>query len=340
MKRIVLSFLLPFLCSEVTYSQLTNFSKIHISEGAVFSTDTEIFNHGEIVNYGRLKLQNNLQNNSFFISNGILIIEGENTLEVSGNTAELAHLVLNGDVILKSGIKITGSLNFLSGYILTDTNTAIEFGPQATYVNAGDKSHIIGRVIRSGNGPFRFPLGNGEDLRAIEIDEQNGLPVLADYKAENPLNLSISTDAEIESVNNLEYWRVFSSGLTRIQITGSESVYLNDHTVWAKLPEATNSGPEGLKITSGKHRNIVKGLLVWPNPTNGEFSLAFTGMNDDDEVTADIIHQDGHVIRHLEGTVKNLRKIYKLPDNLAASSLKIRVVNHNEVFTQTLLLHK
>ena len=91
-----------------------------------------------------------------------------------------------------------------------------------------------------------------------------------------------------------------------------------------------------------RSRDIKPAIGVYPNPTEGEFFLKLSGMNENEMVTVDITNQDGSTIMHKEGYVKNLRKAYFLPETLPATELTVRVVREgsNKSLYQKMILNK
>lgn len=324
-------------------AQLTNYAQIHISEGAVLATQMEVLNHGNITNKGVMELRSSLENNAAFSSAGTLIFSGEEGIqEVSGqNVTEVDRLILRNDVLLNTTLKVKDELEFEAGSIYTRVGARLELEEGAGYRGAGNISHVAGEMAKTGNGAFTFPLGDGFSMRSFDMEDLGGNTVVASYVAESPMGLSMSMDHALESISDREYWYVRSE--TReggdVKLKKESLAYLRSD-VWTPSPRTVTLNKEGFRFTSGNSREIVKGIGVWPNPTEGVFSLGLTGMNDNDDIRVDILHQNGSVVRHLEGKVKDLRKAYTLPGNLATTSLKIRVVNNGEVLTQTLVLNK
>lgn len=342
MKKILLTCYLSILIVFGVNAQLANYSQIHISEGTIFTANTEVINNSNLTNKGALELKSNLINNAVLSSGGVLIFSGEKMQQISGrNAAEVARLTVKNDILLNTTLKIKEELELESGYVYTGEGAVLELGKNAGYSNAGNMSHVAGVMTKVGNGSFTFPVGDGFSMRSFYVEDLGGSKVTVSYVAESPMALSVSMDEVMESINEREYWHVRSEAKegTVIKLTNCQLVYLRSD-IWTPAPDILWLDKEGFMFTFGNSRKVVKSIGVWPNPTDGIFSLSLTGMKDDDDIQVDILHQDGRIVRHLEGKVKELRKIYTLPADLATTSLKVRVVNNGEVLTQTLVLNK
>lgn len=338
MKRILLAASLLALAS-TTKAQFVNNSTIHVSEGAVMSIGTSVTNKGEINNNGKLHLKGDLQNEAKVASKGTVVLDGNKQQTVSGNAIEIARMTVENDVRLQTPVKITEEVEFRKGIVSADA--PIAFGDNAIHNNASDASHVVGTVQKSGNGTFEFPLGDGQSLKSFEADVAKDARLEAKYVGTSPLNVSKSLDYDVENINETEYWTLKSDAVNPVKVTlgdKSEMAALKSG-VWVKNGGTLNA-VNTATFTSGKGKDIVKAIGVWPNPTQGEFNLKLTGMRDTDKIDVDITNQDGRVIMRMKGTVKELRKAYVLPGGLVATNLTVRVINGDEAMTQTLALQK
>lgn len=341
MKRLLLTLGLGLTVAHVS-AQFVNNGAIHISDGAVVSVGMETINNGVLENRGTLELKDNVQNNASLVSGGVLELRSQSGIRLAGkNGIEASTVILDSDVQLQSPIKVGKSLEFANGIIYTAEGASVEFGANATHASSSDFSHVAGSVKKSGNGSFSFPVGDGYSKKSFQVSDLAGRIVEAKYSPVSPLDLSSELDYDVEEINTQEYWIIKASQSSKlgVSLSNSDVVALNKG-VWAKGNNGISVGNADAVFTSGKGKNFVKEIGVWPNPTSGEFNLKLTGMRDTDDITVDITNQDGRVIQSLKGKVSELRKAYRLPTSLATTNLKVRVINGDEVLTQSLILNK
>lgn len=342
MKKLILTIGILGLVTAQVLGQFTNNSLIYIGDDAVVSIGMETTNNGQITNNGDLLVKENLVNNAIFASNGNLNLMSDIGLLIAGDRAiEANNINLEGDVFLKTPLQVGNQLNFVHGMIFVDENSSLNFGPNANFINANDFSHVVGKITKSGEGAFTFPLGDGYNMRDFEVREIGGRTIAANYVARSPLDISSELDYDVERINVDEYWTIQSNNASRVEVglKNNDVVSLN-RGVWVNSNKGLSVNEGESAFTSGNAKNFIKEIGVWPNPTDGEFNLKLTGMRDSDEITVDITNQDGRVIRTMKGKVYELRKAYTLPSNLAATDLKIRVINGDEVLTQSLIYNR
>jgi hypothetical protein len=339
MKRI-LSLLLITSVSGVSYAQMVNGSSIHVSEGAVVTVNTPMTNTGTVNNKGRIHLKSDLKNDATFKSAGEIVVDGDSKQVISGsNAVETAKLSVSNDVNLQTEMRVSKEVNFASGIVTADQPLHFEKDAKAT--GANDFSHVVGTVQKSGDQSFQFPLGDGSRLKTFEVANPKNGTLEAQYVGKSPLDISSELDISLSNINETEYWTLKSTNSEKVNVNlaGGDQLATLNNGVWVKQDKSLNA-ENGSKFTSGKGSYLQKEIGVWPNPTQGEFNLKLSGMRDSDNISIDITNQDGRVIMNMAGTVKELRKAYKLPSGLVTTNLTIRVINGEEAMTQNLILAK
>lgn len=340
MKRVLLTLGMGVMVTQVS-AQFVNNGSIHVSGGAIVSIGMDVTNNGTINNNGNLELKADLQNNADFNSAGLLSLKGDSPLSISGSkSVHASNVALDGDVLLRTPLEVGQSLEFSNGLVFTEGNGSVNFGPNASHRLASDFSHVVGTVKKTGSGAFEFPVGDSYSKKAFEVTDLNGRTVEGTYVANSPLDVSSELDYDVESINTQEYWAIKADNDTKVDVSlaNNDVVSLNKG-LWVNKSGVVLS-KSGSLFTSGKGKNFVKEIGVWPNPTSGEFNLKLSGMRDSDDITVDITNQDGTVVQSMKGKVSELRKAYRLPSGLVTTNLKVRVVNGDEVLTQSLILNK
>ena len=340
MKKLILSVGIGLIAGSVS-AQVVNSTLIHVNEGAVLSLGSSVVNNGEISNNGKVILKGDLTNNAKISSKGDMVFNGNSTQEINGSEKlEVSRISVENDINIKSSVKVNESINFQRGIVTTE-DAVLSLGENAKYTGASDISHVAGSMQKSGVGSFDFPVGDGSTLRSFEVKNLKGNTVEAKYVARNPMDVSTELDYNMEEINQTEYWVLSTANNADLDVKlsdNSDVAYLKGG-VWVKSKKGFNAS-NGVSFTSGKGKNIVPEIGVWPNPTYGEFNLKLTGMRDTDNITVEIVNLDGRKVMSMEGTVQQLRKAYSLPKGLVTTNLTIRVVNGEEAMTQNLILHR
>ncbi|MGL4631767.1 MAG: hypothetical protein ACRCVT_11225 [Leadbetterella sp.] len=333
-----LSLLLLSGISVASYGQLTNSSVIHVSEGAVVTVNTPVNNQGSIANNGKLNVKSDIKNNGKIQSNGELAFNGSGVQTVSGNGIEANKVVVENDVKLTTDLKVNNEMAFNNGVVSTDKS--VSFGENATSTGASDNSHIVGKVSKEGSDNFEFPIGDGSNLKTLKAQNTKGGVMEAEYVASNPMDVSSEMDVNLKDINETEYWVLKTPNSDKVEVS------INDNSaaslksgVWTKIEKVVNA-QKGTLITSAHDATNLKEIGVWPNPTKGEFNLKLAGMRDNSNITVEITNQDGRTIMKMSGTVKALRKAYRLPAGMMPTSLTVRVIEGTEAMTQKMILEK
>lgn len=340
MKKLILSVGIGLIAGSVS-AQVVNSTVIHVSEGAVLSLGSSVVNNGDISNNGKVILKGDLTNNAKISSKGDLVLNGDSPQVIDGSQKlQIARLSVQNDVNLKTTVNVDENVTFEKGIVSTE-GAVLSLSEKAGHTGASDLSHVAGVMQKSGEGSFDFPVGDGSTLRNFGVKNLNGNTVEAKYVARNPMDVSTELDYNMEEINQTEYWVLSTSKKSELDVKlsdNSEVTHL-ENGVWVKSKKGLNAN-NGVSFTSGRGKNIVPEIGVWPNPTQGEFNLKLTGMRDTDKVTVEIVNLDGRKVMSMEGTVQQLRKAYSLPKGLVTTNLTIRVINGEEAMTQNLILHR
>ncbi|RFS15710.1 hypothetical protein [Emticicia sp. C21] len=353
MKKIIYSLGVCLVATQL-HAQVVNSTDFYVSEGAVVSFNTDVVNEGKLTNNGKIHFQKNFDNLSLVKSAGTVVFDG-NAPQTLKSTKELAfgQLLLDNDLKLETALRVDESLSFRRGIIESSVQNPLTFGANGKYDGASDFSHVKGVVSKEGNEAFEFPLGDGTNFRSFKVARTNESQTLtAAYSFKSPLNVSDQVSSGVDAINQDEYWSLKSESLksdAKVSVNSKsdlDGIAFLDKGTWSMTDDANLSSATNLKdgtlFTLAKSRNIQPGIGVYPNPTEGEFFLKLSGMNENEMITVDITNQDGSKIMHKEGFVKDLRKAYLLPENLPATELTVRVIrgDSKKALYQKMILNK
>ncbi|WP_337041632.1 hypothetical protein [Emticicia sp. 17c] len=353
MKKIIYSLGVCLVATQLQAQVVSN-AEFFVSEGAVVSFNTDVTNEGKFTNKGKVHFQKNFDNLSTVESSGTVVFDG-NSPQILKSSKELTfgQLFLDNDLKLEAPLRINEGLSFRRGVLESSSSSPLVFSNGSRYSGASDFSHVKGVISKEGNEAFEFPLGDGTNFRSFSVARSNENQVLtASYLYRSPLNVSEQVSEGIDDINKNEYWSLKSESMkasAQVSFNNNSDLdgvaYLNRGT-WAiaegsELSSATDL-KSGTLFTLARSRNVQAAIGVYPNPTEGEFFLKLTGMDDTEKIVVDITNQDGGKIMHKEGTVRELRKAYLLPENLPATELTVRVMRENskKVLFQKMILNK
>lgn len=353
MKKIIYSLGVCLVATQLQ-AQVVNNTDFFVSEGAVVSFNTDVVNDGKLTNNGKIHFQKNFENLSSVKSAGTVVFDG-NSPQILKGAKELSfsQVLLDNDLKLETTLRIDESLSFRRGIIESSAQNPLVFASNGKYNGASDFSHVMGVVSKEGNEGFEFPLGDGTNFRSFRVARTNETQKLtAAYLYRSPLNVSEQVSDGVDAINQSEYWSLKSESLRAealVSVNNSsdlDGIAFLDKGTWsmtedANLSSATNL-KEGTLFTLAKSKNIQAAIGVYPNPTEGEFFLKLSGMNENEMITVDITNQDGSKIMHKNGLVRDLRKAYLLPENLPATELTVRVLREGskKALTQKMILNK
>ena len=325
-------------------AQMVSSTSIYVSEGAVLSIGQEFENSGLLVNKGTLHLQNDLANEGSIQSEGILVVDGINKQTFKGSqAASVSNLVIENELTLANNLNIEKEATFNNGIVHSSDKYPLAFGANASYIGASDYSHVQGAVKKENAKDFTFPLGDGSMLHAFNAASNGTL--VGNYYGVNPLSLSSNLDLNVENINAYEYWTLKSEDTNEANVSvENESIAYLDKGAWTINSNTSLNNAlrinSGLVFTSGKGKNVQKAIGIWPNPTQGEFNLKLEGMKDQDRVTVEVLSITGQTMLKETGKVRDLRKVYELPNGLFTSELTVRVIKGEEILTEKLILKK
>ncbi|GAB3501806.1 hypothetical protein [Emticicia fontis] len=352
MKKIIYSLGVCLVATQL-HAQVVNNTDFYVSEGAVVSFNTDVVNEGKLTNNGKIHFQKNFDNLSTVKSAGTVVFDGS-APQVLKSSKELSfgQLLLDNDLKLETAVRVDENLSFRRGIIESSAQNPLVFAANGKYDGASDFSHVRGVVSKEGNDAFEFPLGDGTNFRSFRVARSNESQTLtAAYLYKSPLNVSEQVSEGVDAINQTEYWSLRSESLKSSATVSVNSksdldgIAFLDKGTWSMTEDANLSSATNLKdgalFTLARSRNIQPAIGVYPNPTEGEFFLKLSGMNENEKIIVDITNQDGSKIMHKEGFVKDLRKAYLLPENLAATELTVRVIKaDNKALFQKMILNK
>ena len=349
MKKVIYTLSFAALAASAS-AQIVSSTQIFVSEGAVLSVGQDFENKGELINKGELHLRQNLKNDGEFLSEGSVVFDGYRPQEVNGtNDVMLASATVENDVKLNTPMVIGKTINYNQGVVSSTDDSPLVFAAEANHFGASDFSHSVGTVTKLEATQFEFPLGDGSNYRGFNARSQKGSTLSAAYIAQNPTEFSGNLANGVESINDQEYWMLRSNDenekadVRLINTYETNVAYLKRNT-WTiaenRTLDKTSGLDKGVRFTSGRGMLVKKDIGVWPNPTQGEFNLKLAGMNDKDDVMIDVTNQDGRIVLSMEGKVRDLRKVYSLPQSLVTTELTVRVINGDEVLTEKLILNR
>lgn len=119
----------------------------------------------------------------------------------------------NAALTLDTTLTITGTANFVGGYINASPAHRFIFANNAAWTGAGNASHITGPVVKAGNQAFTFPLGNGAFYSPASITAPANATdtFLAQYIKSSPHLAGYDSnlrDASINHISRAEYWLI------------------------------------------------------------------------------------------------------------------------------------
>lgn len=157
------------------------------------------------------------------------ILDGSFQQEMSGSgtTIRFKKLKLNksgsAGVFLSHNINVTDSLMLTSGILETKTFT-VELNDNCKATGASNSSHIDGKVKKTGNDAFTFPVGMNGFYRSIDISAPSSTTdaFTAEYFNQNSNSTysHSSKDAGLNALSTGEYWKLDrNTGSSNISVT-------------------------------------------------------------------------------------------------------------------------
>jgi hypothetical protein len=315
MKKVIYTFCVSLIAGAVS-AQVVSSAQIYVSEGAVVSFGQNVENSGELTNKGQVHFRNDLNNKGVLKSEGEVIFDGYTKQQVSGTDLVLRSATINNDVDLNNKLVIEEKLTYQNGVLASSSASPLVFSEKAIHLGASDASHSTGTVTKLDANNFEFPVGDGSTYRGFQARGSTRGALSAEYVGQSPEKLGKELAVGVDYVNDSEYWVLKGdndreeANVRLLNTYDSQVAYLRKGT-WTMSEDSrftSKSGLiEGVKFTSGRGKLVKKDIGVWPNPTQGDFNLKLTGMNDNDQITVDLTNQDGRVIMSMKGSVNELR---------------------------------
>ncbi len=189
--------------------------------------------------------------------------------DVTTSGAELNNCTINksgGNIILNDVISVDGTLTLTAGDIDASSNNLVL--TSAAIISGGtDAAHVIGTMIKTteATSKFTFPVGDGNQYKAISITPQNGTSTEWSAKyfgtAYPYTNLHGSNAADIDHVSTYEYWDLtrVGSDAAKVEIPW---VALNEVETYADLRLAHWDGSAWEHIASAAVGSDASGNLT------------------------------------------------------------------------------
>ncbi|MCF8716334.1 gliding motility-associated C-terminal domain-containing protein [Joostella atrarenae] len=179
-------------------------------------------NSAELYNDGEFYLNGNLYNNAIFDyleEGGITAFIGNRLQLISGDNESYFYDVLFDSSLIKGAfglegtISIQNSATFLSGIInQEDFGGTIIFDKDAIIEAGSNNSFVDGYASKIGTGFFRYPIGDADFYRYIELTPIEGEEAISStkyfYENSNDLYNHRSKEETIDYIDEKEYWEV------------------------------------------------------------------------------------------------------------------------------------
>ncbi|MCG3165591.1 MAG: hypothetical protein POELPBGB_01359 [Bacteroidia bacterium] len=221
------------------------------------------------------------------------VLDGSNSQTISGTTTTIRFkkLTLNRSVysaILSHSINVTDSLKFTTGFLQTGTYS-VELNDNCIASGASDASYVDGKVKKTGNDAFTFPVGKSGQYRSIAISAPTNTTdaYTAEYSwtNSNPTYSHSSKDAGIAELSRAEYWKLDrNAGTTNVSVTLSwENSASCSFSNTANLKVAAWNGTTWKDKGNGGTTGTTSAGTIVTNGTSsdyGAYSLATTSTFD------------------------------------------------------------
>lgn len=239
------------------------FDNLTLSTGAAVTLANEIRVRGNLTLDGAsldvspsnhdIRIEGNWENMSTYTFNprsGTVFFEGSNIQTVGSFSSPTFHNITvnktGGELDLASDfVTVTGTLNMVSGNILTDFSYPFEI--QGTITGGSASSFIDGYVIYSGSGDVTVPVGDGSKYAPVGLANISApTDIFIEYWTGAPFVNTINPPLDLITDN--EYWQIGYNGTpTTVDI----SLHYNDDNA----PESYVSDPANLRIAADDGSN-------------------------------------------------------------------------------------
>jgi len=216
---LITSFLISFTATIV--AQTVNTGEIIVTDNTVISFIGDFNNtaSGVFMNDGDAYVYNNWNNEGVvdFFNKGITRFKGDTPQVISGtNTSYLYDIQFDNTATqnafeLSGDISLANNSDFSTGIIDNKNfNGNFTFEQFANHTNATNNSYIEGLIIKIGNNPFTYPIGDDNFYRYAKISAPDDVNdnFISKYFYENPdENYPLTSKEDIITlVNDQEYW--------------------------------------------------------------------------------------------------------------------------------------
>ncbi|HVI44683.1 MAG TPA: gliding motility-associated C-terminal domain-containing protein [Chitinophaga sp.] len=245
-----------------------NKGELHISGNTVVYFGDHFTNDGNYHNSGQVTFKKNMTNNGTMAANdtGTTFFNGAVLQQIAGTQpGSFFHVVMNSVVNgiaynLSNEMNVRKDMDFTNGVMKTTLQGWVTFLNGARAINPSDKSHVSGKVKKTGNESFVYPIGNDSYYRpaGISAPTDNNETIAAEYFFRNgstsPFDPQL-TDGRISGVNKNEYWVLDrESGRTPVTVTLTWNAG-KTATMVASLPGVLVARWNGSKWESGGASN-------------------------------------------------------------------------------------
>lgn len=207
----------------------TFFVSINNIIGQLYINDTLI-----IYNGSTLSIQENYisVNKSSDSQRGTLALNGLNAQTLVGNGNFIVDSLIidnSNNITLQTELGAKTFIQFKNGKIITDVNNFghfLHFLDNATYTGYTYRNYVDGRVRKTGNDNFTFPVGNSSFDAPLSISAPNNLnDAFTAYYQHNPSSNNLNLKEFVLSrIFNTEYWMLSrSNGSSDVSVTLSWS---------------------------------------------------------------------------------------------------------------------
>ena len=181
---------------------------------------------GKVKNGGHVSYYGNVENMGEYVHNnsGEEHFLGTKPQLITGNKELLTYdfsLENAQGLTLENEVKVANSFKFVKGIVSTDRkilNYHLHFLQKTTCKGENDAAHVDGYVSKTGNEPFSFPIGNGQEIHRLDISAPNNInqKIAATFLSKTPFDFN-KLAINVEKINATEYW--IMQGLVSVNVT-------------------------------------------------------------------------------------------------------------------------
>lgn len=225
--RIYLFLIISFLFAFTAKGQLVNIGDVEVNSGTDIAVLFNYSNIGTFTNNGVVCVHQNWENNgtvnfSSVLNTGETRFIGTTAQNITGTGSTSYYNILfnnnvpNAAISLQTEINIFGLANFTDGIIQESGNGLTVFHNDAGHTQVSDASFVDGKVKKTGNKAFVFPVGDDNAgiflyrMAAISAPATLTDAFTAQYhwKNSNPLYAHENKQVGLNLINNQEYWEI------------------------------------------------------------------------------------------------------------------------------------